>query len=57
MRCCVLNILLSSPSGAVFLYYSVVWWGIVSSPLAQALYFTRQYYRGTVPSGEDNNRI
>ena len=27
------------------------------SPLAQALYLTRQHYRRTVPSGVDNNRI
>jgi hypothetical protein len=30
---------------------------IVPSPLAQALYLTRQHYRRTVPSGVDNNRI
>jgi hypothetical protein len=29
----------------------------VPSPLAQALYLTRQHYRRTVPSGVDNNRI
>jgi hypothetical protein len=28
-----------------------------SSPLAQALYLTRQHYRRTVPSEVDNNRI
>ena len=27
------------------------------SPLAQALYITRQHYMRTVPSGVDNNRI
>jgi hypothetical protein len=27
------------------------------SPLAQALYLTRQHYRRTVPSRVDNNRI
>ena len=50
-----LNILLSSPSGTVS--YSVVWGGIVPSPLARAQYLTRQHYRRTVPSGVDNNRI
>jgi hypothetical protein len=28
-----------------------------SSPLAQALYLTRQHYRRTVPSEVDNNRM
>ena len=27
------------------------------SPLAQALYLTRQHYRKTIASGEDNNRV
>jgi hypothetical protein len=30
---------------------------VVSSPLVQALYLTRQHYRRTVPLGVDNNRI
>ena len=42
---------LSSPSGTVF------WWGIRPSSLDQELYLTRQHYRKTVPSEEDNNRI
>ena len=29
----------------------------VPSPLAQALYLTRQHYRRTVPAREDTNRI
>ena len=37
--------------------YCVTWWGIVPSSLVQALYLTKQHYRRTVPSGEDNNRI
>ena len=35
--------------------YSVVWWGIVPSPLAQALYLTKQHNRIIVLEGEDNN--
>ena len=52
----VINILLSSPSRTVFLWCCLVRY-IVPSPLAQALYLTRQHYRRTVPSGVDNNRI
>ena len=55
MGCYVLNILLSSPSRTVFL--SCCLWCIVPSPLVQALCFTRQHYRRTVPSGVDNNII
>jgi hypothetical protein len=30
-------------------------YGIVPSPIDQALYLIRQHYRKTVPEGEDNN--
>jgi len=42
MVCYVLNILLSSPSRKDFLC-SVFWWGIMPSPLAQALNLPRQH--------------
>ena len=37
--------------------YDVVWWGMVSSPLARTLSLTRQHNRKTVPSGRDINII
>ena len=56
MGCYVLNIYYCLLPREQFAY-SVVWWGIVPSPLTQALYLNKQHYRRTDPSGVDNNRI